>query len=291
MKIENWSFNIRSAALAMALLAVTNHAQAQDMDGGKPTPPWYVKRFTLSAGLFMPLNNTSIKVGTTDGAIGTDIDLEDDLGFKSSTQSFYVDLQWRASRRSRFDIAYYSLHRSADKKLEKEIDFKDNVYPVSAQVNAHFNTDIVRFSYGYAIITNPKYEIGLLIGAHIMKTDVGIKANTGSGSVDYSDQFKFTAPLPDLGIWGGWAFAKNWSVNLEFGWLSATVDNIYGRILGATVGVNYSPVRNLILNLGYTGLNIKSDVERDGWKGDLKWNYNGPVLTVGYSFGNYPWKK
>lgn len=302
--MKNGGFNWIGIWLMTALAAtVAPHVYGQSSDAGglksihslkrekqKPTPPWFVQRFTISAGLFMPINNTSIKVGTTDGSIGTDIDLEDDLGFKSNTQSFYADLQWRASRRSRFDITYYSLHRSADKTLQKEIDFKDNVYPVSASVNAHFNTDIIRFSYGYAIVTNPKYEIGLLIGAHIMKTGVGIAANTTAGSASYSDEFNFTAPLPDLGIWGGYAFAKNWSVNAEFGWLSLSVDKIYGRILGGTLGVNYSPVRNLRLNLAYTGLNIKADVERDGWKGDLKWNYNGPVLTVGYSFGNYPWK-
>ncbi|PZF74253.1 hypothetical protein [Taibaiella soli] len=304
MKSGNWTFNVKALGLIVALVVAAadiTHAQLSDAGGSKsihslkekkekPTPPWFVQRFTLSAGLFMPINNTSIKVGTTDGSIGTNIDLEDDLGFKSSTQSFYADLQWRASRRSRFDITYYSLHRSADKTLQKEIDFKDNVYPISASVNAHFNTDIVRFSYGYAIITNPKYEVGLLIGAHIMKTGVGISANTGAGSASYSDEFNFTAPLPDLGVWGGYAFAKNWSINAEFGWLSLSVDNIYGRILGGTLGINYSPVKNLRLCLAYTGLNIKADVERDNWKGDLKWNYNGPVLTVGYSFGNYSWK-
>ena len=66
----------------------------------KPSPPWWVERFKVTAGMFFPVNNTSVKVGSPDGEFGTTIDFEDNLGFSKHTFTFLGDFQWRASRRS-----------------------------------------------------------------------------------------------------------------------------------------------------------------------------------------------
>lgn len=47
----------------------------------------------------------------------------------------------------------------------------------------------------------------------------------------------------------------------------------------------YEVIPNLDLALGYTGLNFKVDVEKERLQGYFKWGYNGPSLTVSYSFG------
>jgi hypothetical protein len=249
--------------------------------------PWRARRFRLMAGVFFPVNNTNIRVGNSSGSIGTDIDFEDDLGFKDNTSTFYANAMWRASKRSRFEFEYFVLNRSSVKVLEREIEFEDHVYEASARVEAFFDSQIIRFSYGYAIICKPKYEIGLLIGTHLMFIDVGLKADTSIGSAEISDNYDFTAPLPDLGIWSEIVLTKRVGLYINANYLAAKVEDVDGHILSYNVSVLYNIHKNFSMTAGYTGLNIQVDVEKPRANGYLKWGYNGPSIAATYTFGNY----
>lgn len=50
--------------------------------------PWHNRKFKVTAGGFFPVNNTQVKVEGNNGNIGTEIDLESDLGFTKSSASF-----------------------------------------------------------------------------------------------------------------------------------------------------------------------------------------------------------
>ncbi|CAL1518671.1 outer membrane beta-barrel protein [Chitinophaga sp. MM2321] len=251
--------------------------------------PWFVERFKISAGFFLAVNNTDVQVENASGSRGTDIDFENDLGFNRNIGTFLADAQWRISRRSRIDLAYYGIHRNARYTLQKELHFGDHIYNIDSRVDAFFNTDIFRFSYGYALLSKSRYEAGLLIGAHIVGLGVGIGV-TGNNIDAQEDRFSFTAPLPDIGIWGGYAINPRWAVNGEFSYLSLTIDNINGRILSGYLNVTYRVISKLDLSLGYTGFNFKVSTTREHLAGDFKWGYNGPSLTAAYSFGRKTWK-
>ena len=70
--------------LLFIFIGVSSYAQTNDSVPvkKKPVPPWWVERFSVSAGLFVPLSNTVLEVGSEDGTFGTTVDLEDDLGFR-----------------------------------------------------------------------------------------------------------------------------------------------------------------------------------------------------------------
>ena len=51
--------------------------------------PWWVEKFKLTAGLFVPVNNTKVQVGVNGSAEGTDIDFQKDLGFGATTGYFF----------------------------------------------------------------------------------------------------------------------------------------------------------------------------------------------------------
>jgi len=252
--------------------------------------PWFVEKFKVSAGFFLALANTDVSVSNKNGSIGTDIDFQHDLGFNKSTGSFLGDFQWRSSIRSRFDLSYYVVDQSAIYTLQKDINFGGNTYNINSAVSSFFNTSIYRFSYGYAIISQPNFEAGLLIGAHIIRFNVGLAYTGQNISAAAAKDFGFTAPLPDFGIWGGYAIDQNWAINGEFDYLKLTIDNITGKILGYNVSATYRAVKNLTFSLGYTGFNFKVDATRKNLVGDLKWGYNGPTLTAAFAFGKGNWK-
>lgn len=252
--------------------------------------PWYVQKFKVTGGFFLALANTDVQVSNKDGSVGTDINFQNDLGFNKSTGSFLGDFQWRSSSRSRFDLSYYVVNQSALYTLQKTINFGGNTYNVNSAVSSFFNTSIYRFSYGYAIFSGENYEAGLLVGAHIIRFNVGIGYTGENINAEASKDFGFTAPLPDFGVWGGYTFGQNWAVNGEFDYLKLTIDNITGRILGYNAGVTYRAIQNLTFTAAYTGFAFKVDATHNNLIGDLKWGYNGPTITAAFSFGQKSWK-
>lgn len=251
----------------------------------KPAPPWFVRRFKATAGMFVAVNGTKIKVGANDDSFGTEIDFEDDLGFKKTTSTFFGNFQWRASRRSRFDLGYFRLDRSTGHILQKDIEFGDHTYPVNASVNSYFKIDMYLFSYGYAFLLKPKYELGLMVGTHVLATDVGISLANETSQQNYKDRFEFTAPLPDIGIWGGYSFANRFVVNGNLNYLSAKSNNNRMEIFSYNLAIMYQLLPDLDASFGYSGMNFTAEVVKNRLDGYVKWGYNGPLLTLSYAIG------
>lgn len=249
--------------------------------------PWHNRKFKVSAGGFFPVNNTKVKVEGNNGNIGTEIDLESDLGFSKSTASFLGTFDWRISKRSRLGFEYFVLDRTATKTLQRDITFGDHTYPVDGSVRGTFNVQIMRVAYGYAILSKPKYQAGLLIGAHVLFADLGLKLNANTQSVEYHDNFDFTAPLPDIGIWGEFVLGKRWGLYANVNYLAVKINDTDGRIISYNLSVLYNVVNNFSLTAGYTGLNFRVDTVQERLNGFLKWGYNGPTITAVYTFGKH----
>lgn len=251
--------------------------------------PWFVERFKVSASFFAPSNNTDVKLSNTE-FLGSEVNLEDDLGFRDHINTFKADVQWRASSRSRFDFSYYRLHRSAIHQLEKTIQFGENTYNVNGTTDGYFNSDIFRLSYGYAIFQGAKYEAGLMAGVHVLKMDMGLELTSAGANLDVKDTYDVTAPLPNVGIWGGYAFSPRWAVNGDLSYMSLSIDDINGSIVTGGVNVSYRIGAGFSASAGYMGLNVNFDGERDGMLGDVDWAFHGPVVSVSYGFGGKRWK-
>jgi hypothetical protein len=253
--------------------------------------PWFVDKFKVSAGAFVPISSTDITVSATgqNGTIGTEINFEDDLGFNNSSWTFLGDIQYRLTRRSRFDLSFIRVNRNSTKTLQKDLIFDEDTFHVNNKTSAFFNSGIYRFSYGYSILTNTKFEVGLLIGFHILNSNAGLSSIGTSTNIAVSKDFGFTAPLPDFGVWGGYAFSDRWSAHGEFNYFSITVGDIGGRIIGGQLNVTYRAYKKLDISAGYNGLNFNVDITKTHAYGNLKWGYNGPSLVVSYSFGEKSW--
>ena len=282
---------ILTATICILFFAANSAAQTDTSKQKKYVAPWFVERFRISAGAFFPVNNTNVQVsGTAHGqTIGTDIDFERDLGFNQKSGTFLAEAQYRLKRRSRFDLSYYGMSRKSTHTLDRDLVFNEDTFHVNTSVKAVFRTHIIRFSYGYSIIEHPKFELGLLIGTHVVSTDAGLEVNGANAGFEKHQTFGFTAPLPDFGIWGGFVFAEKWAANFEIDYLSMTIGDVNGRILGGSASVMYHLTNHLDLAAGFTGLNIRMEVVKTRAEGTLKWGYNGPSIAASYSFGKKYW--
>ncbi|WP_343614854.1 hypothetical protein [Flavobacterium sp.] len=269
------------------LISTNNNDDRKLLNNDADDLPWHARRFKVTAGAFFPVNNTQIQVGRNNGQQGTEIDLEDDLGFSKSSTSFLGTFDWRISRRSRLGAEYFVLNRNSSKTLQKEITFGDNTYNINTRVSAFFDVQIARVAYGYAILSKPKYEAGLLIGAHVLFADLGLRVEANQAQAEVRDNFAFTAPLPDVGIWGEFVLGKRFGLYANANYLALQIDNIDGRIVSYNLSLLYNVHENFSLTAGYTGLNFKIDAVEDRLNGFLKWGYNGPTISAAYTFGNH----
>lgn len=247
--------------------------------------PWPVSRYSVRAGGFWAINTTDIGIGTVKNPYSI-LDFENDLGMNRHTGSILLNANMRLGRHHRFDLSYYYINRNSKATLNKEINFGDHTYPVDAEVDVFLNTNIFRFSYGFAFISNSCIEAGALIGAHIMRFGVGMDAVGNSAALSLSDRSHFTAPLPDCGIWTTWAFHRNWALSGEFSYFGITIGDIHGRLLNGSLTLQRRLGNHWGLELGYTLFNVKVTVDRPRLQGDLKWKYNGPTITAAYRFGH-----
>jgi len=289
---------IKSALVFLLTLSFILNGQLKNCSAKDPvkdstemkTLPWFVEKFKVTGGFFVPLSNTKIHADIKGGAAGTEIDFERDLGYNNSQLTFLSNFQWRISPRSRANFNYYNIPRNSSHTLDKDIIFNGQTYPANSTISSFFNTAIYQISYGYAVFSKPDWELGVLIGAHIVGGKAGLSAVNNTGEVSHSTDFGFTAPLPDLGIWGGYAFSKRFGVNLDIDYLSATIGDIKGSIFAYNLLFIYRLVKKLDLSLGYSGLNFNLDVTKPNAMGNFKWSYNGPYLGATYSFGRKSWK-
>jgi hypothetical protein len=277
------NYDVNKYEISNANLAILKNNTDRDV-------PWFVSRFKISAGFYEALNNTNISLGNSSGSIGTAVDFENDLGFSKYSPTFLAGIDWRSTSRSKFTLNYYNLRRNSNYQLQKTIDFGDNTYTIDAKVNAYFNTSIIRFSYGYALVSKPNYEFGLSIGSHIVGAKAGIALENTNIVISTSDDFGFTAPLPDFGIWGGIVISDRFAFNGEFNYFQLEVNDVKGTILGFDASFTYKKITNLDISTGLTGFNFKVDALKDNLKGDFKWGNNGVFLKAAYSFGRNNWR-
>lgn len=288
---DSVSLNTDSASLIKDSASLNKDSASLKTDSASPDKivlPWFVERFKLSAGAFYVINNTNVLVHTHD-AEGTDVDLEKDLGINREITTFIVNFQWQISRRSQLAFNYYNVNRSSSHVLEKDIIFKDSTYYTNSSVNAFYNTNMYQVAYSYSIFSKPTWEAGIYIGTHIANAKTGISLKGNNNAASTQNSFGFTAPLPDVGIWGAWAISKRFAFNGSLSYFALTMNNISGRLLAYGANITYKIVKQLDVTLGYTGLDFKIDVVRSNATGNFKWGYNGPTLTANFSFGKKSW--
>ena len=123
-----------AALISVFLFCLTlGFSQTKDSaSSGKLVAPWWVEKFKISAGFFLPINNTKIQVSANGSADGTDIDFQKDLGLDASIATFLTNFEWRISRRSRVSLGYFNMKRSSTHTLQKDITFDSTTYHVNS---------------------------------------------------------------------------------------------------------------------------------------------------------------
>ena len=232
-------------------------------------------KFNFRVGAYFASADTQIRLDATDGSVGTDIDFEDDLDLDDDEVMLLLGFDWRFAQRHRLELEYFQLDRGGFQTLRGNIDFGDETFPFETEVSSFFNTNILRVGYTYSFLLDETKELAVGVGFHV--TDLAMGISDEEDSSEFSD---VTAPLPVLGLSGGWEFAPKWSVYGRLQIFRLEVGDYDGSIDHLSIRLEHQTFRHVGFGLGYDFFELDIDIDDSDWRGFANYQFKGPTVYV-----------
>ena len=233
--------------------------------------------FSIGIGGFSADHEVKAKYGI-DGS-GDQLNFKRDLGMKNDKTIPAANITWRPFNNHQIQFEYFGWSDDADFAITKEIDWGDETFPINANITTKEDFDVYRFFYGYNFFKEDNYELGAGIGFHIADLELSI-SESSIGSATASG----TAPLPNIGIYGAYAFTDKWLVMGRADWLDMSIDEYEGPMTNASVSLQYQAFDNFGLGVlyRYVDFEIEKDQKILDWSANM--TFDGPSVFVTANF-------
>lgn len=278
--------NRPNIALPSLLLAVASLASSFPAWSAGEDDSLLTNRFTASLGTFLLSTDTTLALNGAAGSVGTEVDLEKDLGIRGSDR-FRVDLNWRLTERQHIRALYFDFGSDSTRRIDTELVIGDTTYPVNAELTAGIDVKVYQIAYEYAFMKRDNWQLLGSFGAHVL--DVGFfvrgQGSVGGQSTSLRQEAASTAaPLPVLGLRYIWQFAPEWYLEAQGQYFQAKIDVYDGNLYDLRGGVTWMFSRHFGVGAGYNLFGVNVDVDRDRFRGSLDWNYSGAQIYVTGTF-------
>jgi hypothetical protein len=237
-------------------------------------------RFGLDLGFFASGFNTELRLDSDELGVGTEVDLENDLGLDADRGAFRLDGYYRFNPRHRIQFGYVSWSRRAERVITEEIQWGDEVYAVDARIASEFTNDLIKVAYKYSFVNTDAVEVGASFGvsAYSFKAALSAEASVqggGTGEVQRESE-DFVAPVPMVGIAVDWHVARTISLRFSGEFFDARVSGYDGTVTDSLVGVDWMLGRTAGIGLAYsyTSLKVQRDKDDEPYL-ELKYSYDG----------------
>ena len=267
-----------TTAVLLAAVAPAVHAEA-----GDPLSD----RFNIQLGGFLLSTETTLRVdGQLNGQFerGDEIDAERDLGLKDSDR-FRIDAYWRLAPKHKIRLMYFDTSNSADKTLERTIEFDGQVYNVGLDVHAKTETQVTELAYEYTFMKRDTYDLSGSFGIHNLKfqTFLGGELN-GNPLPNLQNTAKANGPLPVVGLHGVWRFNDQFYIDAMVQYFSISFDQYDGSVTDLTASAVWQFSKHVGVGAGWNNFITKVDVDGDDFHGALRWKYGGARIFLTASF-------
>ena len=272
---------IALSALAGASTAVAQEAAQEADSQSEQEPNQLYQRFRVEVGAFGSFFNTNLRLNSENiPGDGTEIDLEDDLGFDTRKFDFRAGGYVRLGRRHRIHYGYFNLSRSSNVVLDTAIVFGGEIFPVNAEVNSDFRTQFAALGYSFSFLAREKVEVGVGLGLSAMFTKTGIAAVGSVGDTAFvaaEERTSATFPVGSLGIDVNWAPLSRMIVRGRVGGLYVSVSTITASVGDANAGVEYFFTRGFGVGAGYAYTKLQVEQSEDPQL-RITYRYSGLLL-------------
>jgi hypothetical protein len=275
--------NLVRIFLAMQLLPAL--AMAQDQSDWSD---WTMgARYAVGLYVFHPSFDTQIRKDSSDGTPGTPLNFEQNLGMSDTETLPGLMFTWRTAKKHSLLLAYYELDRSGSAVTGTVIRFGDKEFEVNLPISSFMDMDVATAAYSYSLLFDERREISINAGLALMDIDFRIIGNGSSGVIQANTSL--TAPLPTIGLTGGYAFTDKLYLRGSVGYFSFDLafsdeSGLRGDIATAKIGVFHNTFDRVQFGLAYHYFDIDTAWGDASGFNSLQYNYRGPALSITATF-------
>lgn len=219
----------------------------------------------------------------------------DDLGLDTDVNTYWIDAKWKPFERWSFMAEYFSYNEKANRNSQNstsyEFTFQDSVFKGEAGINTNltseFDVDITSITIAYRLLDSHSTTIDLGLGIHAMDISLSL---TGQGDVYINDTIladeitteseAILAPLPNLVVYGAYAPNNQLALTGRAGWFSMNYDEYSGDLLRANAALEYRPIKNLGLGIGYNFSEIDVSRKKEQRSTSFDMDFSGPLFYI-----------
>lgn len=247
--------------------------------------PTLHEKFTLRAGIHRAESDKSVSA-QREGRPDFSIDLNT-LNVDDDYNSPYLMGVWRASDRIHVALTYFGTHNDGTRVLDANIRYEDVVYRAGASLRSEFDLDILIASVGYNFVHSDRAVLGAGAGIHVMDLHVAFQGEAtfqGNSIGNYEAKDDIVAPVPNLWGYGAFAVTPRLAIEADAGWLSLSAGDFSGRLLTASLGLEYRFTRHFGVGGGYRALDMDLDIDDTDFRHSYNVTLDGPFvyLTTGF---------
>ncbi len=267
----------------------TDQADATELEDnsstGEAVHPYLNSKYQVSFGMYFPSKDFTIKV---DGIVpGSGIDFQEDAGLSDTDEILSAAFRWNFGQKWSFWAQYFQSEADRTAVLTEDVEWEDVIFREGTNISAGTSFKVARFFFGREFKTGPNYEFGAGLGFHWLEIGAFIEGQAfinDDSTEFYRGDADASFPLPDIGAWYSYAFNERWLFMARADWLSASIGDYSGSLTDVAAGINYSFTDHLSVNLSYYMFRVNVDIDKNDWKGSADLNYDGPYLSVIFSF-------
>ena len=218
----------------------------------------------------------------------TPVDIEDILGIDTSQTSPWLGFRWRFGERWALNFHFDRFDQSGKAEVFEEFNLDGVIYPVGARIETDLRADAYVMDVSYSIWKSNNYVAGIGFGLHAFDIEVQAKGSLLLG--DEYEEFSSTsdtllAPVPNLRLYGTYAFNPKTSITFNAGWLSLSYEDFDGDFLYVGSHVEYRFTERWGAGVGaqYTDIDVKHDSGGGDFE-ELNVDFSGVQAYITYSF-------
>lgn len=264
--------NKARSTIAVLFFALVAHEVAPANDTGN--------RLLLEVGTLSSDVDTNLQINGANGRIGTQIDLEDDLGFETGKQINRLDLRYRFTPRHSLKYSFFQLDRNARYVIDRTVVIGETEYAVDADIRASFDYLTHSVSYGYALRSNDTSDLDLLAGLYYIDTGLSVRA---AGTGQFED-FTGAGPLPLIGLNYERQLSEKWNLGTRATVFKLDIGDYNGSLVDARVRVDYRFTDRFGLGLAYNWQRLNAGVKDENARGDFDMTMRGFELAAVFRF-------
>lgn len=249
-------------------------------------------KFVLSLGGFAVGSDVKARL---DGSSTTnpDVDFDQTFGHDDNATRGRFDALWRITPAHQLRLMYFDKSGSQSRVIDRDIKWGDYTFNVGGLVEAKRSFKTTALAYEWAFMRRPSYEIAASFGVHY--TDLSLQLSGNATLTDANGapigsavatvrQSSLPAPLPVIGLRGGWVLAPQWYLDADARIFGLNYQGYDGNWSDVGVNATWMFHPNFGVGAGYNRFVTRVDVSKDNFDGRLSFGYSGLRLFLTGTF-------